>query len=614
MSDGRTPRTDRRPAWREAAARLDPRGAWVAATLVLVAVLAASAAGLDNGFAYDDVLLIVDNERVQGWRWPWEFLGESYWGPMRRDSLYRPLTLWAFSAQWAVGGGSPLAFHAASVVLYAATSLAVLALARAVLAPAAATLAALAFAVHPVHVEAVGNVVGQAELIAALTVVLALALHARDRRSGALRGITVAAIAALYAVGLLVKEHAIILPVLVLIAEACFRGGTFKGGPGTWARTRLLLLALAAVAVAYLSARLAVIGALTGDVPFAAFRGLGMAERAWVMLALAPEFARLLLWPARLYADYSPQLVALWPAPAIAHLAGAAVLVGALATLVLGLRRSPVVAFGMLWLAVTVGLVSNVVFPTGVLMAERILFLPSVGLVLAVGPLLALAWHPSVPRQAATAGRVAVVSLLVVGAMRSAARQSAWEDNAAVISTLVADAPMNFRGHFLLGETFIQMNRWPEGEASLRRATELYPDFGRAQLDLARVLQLSGQCRSALPHFRRGLALERDDQVGLVSLTICLLQLRRPSEARQVALDGAASGGSPSVFHMLKVTAESLLVTEDTIDGRNRFARQGRPFDRTGAPVHIPIRFEQVRGANRNLRELLPSGTERAPK
>ncbi|MHB1298007.1 MAG: hypothetical protein ACYC0B_05695, partial [Gemmatimonadaceae bacterium] len=363
------------------------------AGLVVVAVLAASMAGLDNGFAYDDVLLIVKNERVHDLRWPWEYMAESYWGPLRGDSLYRPFTLMGFAVQWAMGGGTPLVFHAVSVTLYAAVALAVLVLARELLEPAAATLAALVFAVHPVHVEAVGNIVGQSELVAALVVVSAVALYVRDRRRGALRGRTVVAVSSLFVVGLGVKEHVIVLPALLVAAEACLRRSHFANGADVAARARVLLLALAAVVTAYLTLRFSVIGEVTGDVAHPALSAIGAGARAWIMLGLAPEFVRLFLWPARLYADYSPQAVTLWPSPNPAHLLGAGALLLWVAALVAGIRRSPTLALAMIWVAVTLALMSNLLFATGVLIAERTLFLPSVGVALALGPLFALAFR-----------------------------------------------------------------------------------------------------------------------------------------------------------------------------------------------------------------------------
>ena len=102
------------------------------ALVVAVAILA-SVTGLGNGFAYDDIPIIVENPMVGALHAPWEYLSDSYWGPSRGNSLYRPLTVALFSLQWAVGGGSPFPFHLMNILLYAATAVAVLWLLRSLL-------------------------------------------------------------------------------------------------------------------------------------------------------------------------------------------------------------------------------------------------------------------------------------------------------------------------------------------------------------------------------------------------------------------------------------------------------------------------------------------------
>src|SRR3989304_4849260 len=88
------------------------------------------------------------------------------------------------SVQWVVGDGAPPVFPLVIVALYVAASVFVLWLALLCLPRGAAWVAAALFAVHPVHVEAVGNGVGQAELWTALVMVGATALYVRDRRQG----------------------------------------------------------------------------------------------------------------------------------------------------------------------------------------------------------------------------------------------------------------------------------------------------------------------------------------------------------------------------------------------------------------------------------------------
>ncbi len=155
-----------------------------AVAIVCIAILV-SLSGLSNGFTYDDIHVIRNNALVHDLSGAWRYLGQPYWPPPRTGEVYRPLTILLFAIQWALGGGSPLLFHACSIALYAATCVAVLRLARVTLpaAPLAALAAAALFAVHPVHVESVANVVGQSELLVALLLATALSLYVRWRRS-----------------------------------------------------------------------------------------------------------------------------------------------------------------------------------------------------------------------------------------------------------------------------------------------------------------------------------------------------------------------------------------------------------------------------------------------
>ena len=163
------------------------RAAPLAAALVVLAALVASASSLGNGFALDDVLVIERRALVHSLGDLRALLTTAYWQLPPEDTLWRPLGLVTFAAQWGAGGGAPWVFHAVSVMLYVSVCLAVLALAWQLMPPVGALAAALVFAVHPVHVESVGNIVGQLELWVAVAVVAAAAVYARARLHDRLR-------------------------------------------------------------------------------------------------------------------------------------------------------------------------------------------------------------------------------------------------------------------------------------------------------------------------------------------------------------------------------------------------------------------------------------------
>jgi hypothetical protein len=82
------------------------------------------------------------------------------------------------------------------------------------------------------------------------------------------------------------------------------------------------------------------------------------------------------LWPAHLQADYGPPDVDVsltWDA---AQTFGLGLLVGAVALAISNWRRRPAVAFGILWAGLSLFPVSNLLVPTGILVAERTLLLP----------------------------------------------------------------------------------------------------------------------------------------------------------------------------------------------------------------------------------------------
>src|SRR5207253_4753952 len=125
---------------------------------------------------------------------------------------WRPAVLASYALDYRLGGG-PHRFHAVNV-LWAALATALLTLLACQLAdPRTGLVAGLLFAVHPVHVEAVANVVGRAELMAAAGYAVALVCAGRaDREAKYLIGVVLGAALAITA-----KEIAVTLPAAVLL-------------------------------------------------------------------------------------------------------------------------------------------------------------------------------------------------------------------------------------------------------------------------------------------------------------------------------------------------------------------------------------------------------------
>lgn len=547
-----------------------------AMVLVMVAALVASVTSLGNGFALDDVLVIESRARLHTLREPLALLTTAYWQLPPEDTLWRPLGLVAFAVQWVMGGGAPLMFHATSVAVYVGVCVALLALAREVLSPAGALAAGLVFAVHPVHVESVGNIVGQLELWVALSVLLASLFYLRGRRAGSLSAPTMAAIVGCYALGLGMKEHAVLLPAFLLALELTVLHDLPAMSVDARGRVRSLFGLLVALAILWLAVRSGIVGGLAGDRPHVALQGLTAGERGWVMLGLLPEVARLLVWPARLYADYSPQFVVILKSPSLLHFPGAALLLGYVLGMGWAWRRDRRVMFGLLWTPLALALVANLLVPTGILLAERTLFLATVGVALVAGSLVTRL-QDVIGRAVPTVRTVAVasgVALVALGAAHSAERQHVWKDNETLMTSLVVDAPLNFRGHYWLGDDLLRRGRLLEGEQMMRRAMLLWPEHDGPPLGLALRYQERGMCEPALPLYETVLRLEPRKPTPHFGYAGCLLTLGRLHEARRAAFAGLQTGRSAVAFRFLIMQADSALVATDSAGAGNWWSRR----------------------------------------
>jgi hypothetical protein len=292
--------------------------------------------------------------------------------------------------------------------------------------------------------------------------------------------------------------------------------------------------------IGFLAGRLAVLGDLGGGPPAEGLDGRGIGGRAIAMLPIVLEWGRLLVWPAGLAAQYSPPRYGGSPDFLRASLGGLLAL-GIVAGWWLTRRRHRTAALGLGWIVVALFPVHNVLFPTGVLIAERTLFLPSVGVVLIAGSLAARLAATIRPRWLVP---TAVGALLTLGAARSYSRQAVWRDNPTLFAQTVIDQPRSYRSHFVLGRDLVRRNQPERAAAAFARAAELHSGDHRVFEEWGQILRTAGRCPEAVPIFERGVAADPTGTVARSRLFECLVTLGRFPEARSVARDGLARGST----------------------------------------------------------------------
>lgn len=505
-----------------------------------------------NGFAYDDVWIIEANELVHGLGRLPELLTSEYWPTRIRAGLYRPFTLLTFAVDWSVWGGKPFGFHLTNVVLHGAVTALVTLLLLRLFPWWAGLIGGLVFAVHSVHTEAVANVVGRAELLAAFFMLLAAWVYARSARNRGVSPRAVVLIAVCYFLAALSKEIGIVLPALLLLTDLPLLAGGHVRNLRIYLRSRLpLFVVLTVVLLALLAIRWSVLGAAVESIPDRAFvPDSSFATRLFTMARVWPRYYELLLFPVRLSADYSPAVIL--PASGLTLLGAVGfLLVLATASLaVTTLRKTPELAMAVAWVAVALLPVSNLIFVAEIVLAERSLFLPSVAV--SVVAALLLVRTRSTVRLWLIAGLAAWIIAFSVVSVR---RNAVWKSNDTVLADLVEHHPESSRVLWWLGDRRLEKGDWESAREWYRRSLQVWPYHPPYLAEFALKLNQRGELGEAEAMAAR--AVELDPAYPDHHSLLALIRLRRGDyegvlEATAAAV--AAAGENP-VFLAIEADA-----------------------------------------------------------
>lgn len=418
--------------------------AWRAGLVVGGVAAACYANALANRFALDDNDVVARNPLVRALSGVVRSFAHSYWPETSGAGQYRPLAISSFAIDWSLSHGSPIWLHAVNVAWHVAACVLVWRLAATLVSRTAATVGALVFAVHPVHVEAVANLAGRSELMCAAFVIAALLAHRRGHWTAV----------PLYAAALASKESGITFVAIAVAWDLLLRR------PASSADSRASRASTSAGAAhvpgrASLYAAYASVTVLYAGVLAFVFRATPMVRVAapWAhnttgaryltAISTVVEYLRLTVVPLHLHIAYMPQVIA------IAHGLTGRVLLGALILIAAALlawytrRVAPPVAFAILLFAISIAPVANVVFPSGIIVAERTLYLPTVAVAIVAGWL----WdHRPVDRLAFAAPALAVCAIVALG-VRTWTRTPVWRDNKSAIMASLHDEPESYVAH-----------------------------------------------------------------------------------------------------------------------------------------------------------------------
>jgi tetratricopeptide (TPR) repeat protein len=500
-----------------------------AAAFLCFLTLAAFSNSFWAGFALDNHMLVEDT-RLQAantenisliFRHTYLWLnGES--------GLYRPLTSLSYLFNYAILGNAnrPAGYHGINLLLHLANVLLVFTIVRRLAGGGrAAFLIAMLWAVHPVLTESVTNIVGRADLLAGFAVLSSLLLYFESDSMAALIGIAV-----LTAIGVFSKESAVVLPGVIVLYELAFEK-----------RWRRMLFGCAATLVPIglmLWQRWIVLSAAPpAEYPFV--DNPIVATSFWIgrltAIKVLGRYLLLAIWPVKLSADYSYAEISL----ARGSFEDWVCWLGVLAAVIFALflrRRSRLAFFFAGFAFLNLLPTSNLLFPIGTIMAERLLYLPLAGLVAAV----ILAIDASIVDRRAFMICVAMIGFAFL--VRTWLRNRDWTDDKTMAMASVVTSPHSFNPHRLLAAVLF------EGDPSHRDIDGAMAEADRSvailapladELDLPDPWNLAAVC-----HRAKGDALKGDGARAQYEVAAKLAQ-------RSVDIE-AASRGAYDRAHKIK--------------------------------------------------------------
>jgi protein O-mannosyl-transferase len=437
----------------------------LAALALCVLTLLAYSNSFTGGLVLDNKVLLLDPRIREDTPQNIALIFEhTYWWPTGEAGLYRPFTTLSYLLNYAIlGDGDQLfGYHAINLVLHLGNVLLAYALAlRLVRRFWPSVFIAAVWAVHPASTESVTNIVGRADLLAAMALLSGFLMYLKSREVGGwARGAWLAALMAVTTVGVFSKESAVaILPAIILYELVWWKDSPRR--EGLWLGCGTTLVPIAAM----LWKRSAVLAASPpAEFPFTdnPIVGADWWTGRLTAIKVIARYLWLTIWPLNLSCDYSFGQIRLASGGAADWVAGIIVLAVAIAVVLL-YRWNRIAFFMACFAFLNFVPASNLFFPIGTIMADRLLYLPSLGLlaclVLAV---YAVAEKPKFARVAPVMVAPAMIAPVVLGlivsgfAVRTWARNQDWQSELALAVHDLRVSPRSYKLHQLLAASLFE--------------------------------------------------------------------------------------------------------------------------------------------------------------
>nr|CAD7392097.1 unnamed protein product [Timema cristinae] len=480
----------------------------VLSSVLLLTCVACYYNSLNCGFVFDDISAIKDNRDLRPHMPLKNIFYNDFWGtPIHKEQShksYRPLCVLTFRWNYAVHQLEPMGYHLVNIILHSIVCLMYYRMCSMFLPEVSSFVAAMLFAVHPIHTEAVTGVVGRAETLSSVFFLAAFILYTkatrRKRVTGGVfnvvgwrplllsmlcvltamlckeQGITITGICAVYE--LIVAQKLRLSDLHCLLRSALGGKGSFHPAWTSDVTKRLTVLAVATVCL--LMIRLQIMGSR-----------LPVFTRFDNPASVAPPPSRqlsynylisvnlwLLFFPCDLCCDWTmgtvPLVSSFLDPRNLATLISYAALLLLMYTAVVtdNRQQATLIIMSLAFLILPFLPASNLFFPVGFVVAERILYIPSMGLCM----LVAYGWTQLAHKRCKKLAWLLLGVMLLVHGCKTYSRNLDWENEYTIF---MAGLKVNQRN----AKLFNNVGHALEGQGRFDEALDYFQKAVRVQED-----------------------------------------------------------------------------------------------------------------------------------
>lgn len=471
----------------------------LAILLIALVIMICFSNSLSVEFVYDDFVIIQDNPNIKSLSNIPQLFFQTYWGTNPNSGNYRPLTNVSFALNFAISGLNAYSYHLFNILIHYANCLLVYWLCEHYLErKLLALFCSLLFAVHPIHSEAVAAVYGRPEILASFFLLISWLTYSKSRSYGYFYIVSLIS----YFFALLSKESGIVLFGILWLVQIC-RESSWKD--------KLIphkkLLGYVLTTMPYLIIRVLVTKSLGVNNSEHFFKGESFLTRLYTMSLGYIEYFRLLIWPVNLYTEYDYNVI-----PKATTLGIPIILSLGLILLLIGvgiwqIKHKPVIAFAILFFFVTTSIVSNIFIPTGILMAERAIYLGVASICL----LFAVVVYAFYEKEWKKLSIVIFIILLTFASIRTYLRNFDFHNNLAIFSSIIKLVPKQSKANYGLGLYYEEAKEFSKAEAYFKKALEISPNSSSVYVIMGNFYNKQGRNDLAMPMLKKALELDANN-------------------------------------------------------------------------------------------------------